>query len=50
MHFQLIKSIDLNNDISTYRFESTAFTAGMYLVVLETATNRISKPIIITKP
>tara|TARA_R110002049_G_scaffold288033_5_gene470350 strand:- start:3318 stop:3470 length:153 start_codon:yes stop_codon:yes gene_type:complete len=50
MHFQLIKTIELNNDLGEYRFESSSFNAGMYLVVLETATDRISKPLIITKP
>ncbi len=50
MHFQLVKTVTLSNEASEYRFESEGFRSGVYLVVLETSTNRISKPLIITKP
>ncbi len=50
MHFQLIKTVEMANNLGEYRFVSSQYTAGVYLVVLETANNRISKPLIITQP
>lgn len=50
MHFQLVKEVVLPNAAGEYRFESEGFKSGVYLIVLETPANRISKPLIITKP